>query len=231
MDILSRLAAPETIGVWVAALLTLMVYSYLLGDNPLFRLAEHLLVALSVAYATLVAYHTVLVPRLLAPLAVDATARPDLLLPLALGLFLLFKSLPGISSLGNPSLGYLIGVGLGLAVGGTLVGTLLPQTRATFLPLLPGGPGDVIGAASNLTIIIGTIATLLSFRFVLALRTPSPYARSDRPDRSVWQPVGRGFLMITFGALFGGAVLTYLSLLVGRWDFLINGWLRPILGL
>lgn len=229
MEIISAVVGSKQAGVWVAALLTLMVYSYLLGDNPLFRLAEHLLVAVSVAYAALAAYHTILVPRLFSPLAADATTRLDLALPLVLGLFLLFKSLPTISRLGNPSLGYLLGIGLGLAVGGALGGTLLPQIRGTFLPLVPGEGTDPAGAVGNIVILVGTMATLLSFRFVTGLG--GAVAQAPEPARpSVWRVVGRGFLMVTLGALFGGAALTYLSLLVGRWDFLINEWLRPVLG-
>ncbi|HBY96672.1 MAG: hypothetical protein M5U01_11285 [Ardenticatenaceae bacterium] len=231
MDILRIVAGSQGAGTWIAALLTLTVYTYLLGDNPLFRLAEHLLVAVSVGYAALVAYHIVLVPRLFAPLSTNAAAHPDLILPLVLGLFLLFKSLPAISSLGNPSLGYLLGIGLGLAVGGTLAGTLLPQSRATFLPLFPGGATDLAGAAGNIIIVVGTIATLLLFRFVRGFGTLPSEFEPEQHTRSASRVVGRAFLMITFGALFGGATLTYLSLLIGRWDFLINGWLRPILGL
>jgi hypothetical protein len=37
----------------IAALLTLMVFSYLLGNNPLYRLVQHLFVGVSLGYATL----------------------------------------------------------------------------------------------------------------------------------------------------------------------------------
>lgn len=41
------------IGWVVAAALTLMVFSYLLGNNPLYRLAQHLFVGVSIGYVTL----------------------------------------------------------------------------------------------------------------------------------------------------------------------------------
>lgn len=229
MDGLGTLIAPEQMGTWVAAILTLMVYSYLLGDNPLFRLAEHLLVASSVAYAAIVAYHTVLVPRLFAPLAAAPAGRPDLIIPLVLGLLLLFKLLPGTSRLGTPSLGYLAGIGVGLAVAGALAGTLLPQIRATFLPIVPMAPGESGQTASNLVIVAGTVTTLLSFQFVSGLGRKSA-VEGGQAGRNPVRIMGRSFMMIAFGAFFGGAVLTYLSLLIGRWDFLINEWLRPVLG-
>ena len=64
-DLFGSLVAPyaEGLGVSVAAILTLMVYSYLLGDNFLYRMAEHLFVGVAVAYAVVIAYHSVLVPK------------------------------------------------------------------------------------------------------------------------------------------------------------------------
>lgn len=230
MTVFQQLVGPEGVGVWVAALLTLMVYSYLLGDNPLFRLAEHLLVAVSVGYAMIVAYHTVLVPRLFAPLAENASEHPDLILPLVLGIFLLFKTLPGAARLGNPGLGYLLGIGLGLAVGGAIAGTLLPQVQATFLPILPGEGVSLAGAIANIVIAVGTIATLLSFRAVEGVGRERARSTPGEAAPDLWGWVGRSFIMVAFGAFFGGAAVTYFSLLVGRWDFLINDWLRPMLG-
>ena len=45
IDPIANLPAETTqvVGVWVAAVLTLAVLSFILGDNPLFRFAEYLL--------------------------------------------------------------------------------------------------------------------------------------------------------------------------------------------
>jgi hypothetical protein len=51
---MGELLGSDFIWVWIAALLTMMVYSYLLGDNPLYRLAEHVFIGSSVAYAVVV---------------------------------------------------------------------------------------------------------------------------------------------------------------------------------
>ncbi|PZR98080.1 MAG: hypothetical protein DLM69_09120, partial [Candidatus Chloroheliales bacterium] len=52
----------QLIGTIVAVILTLMVYSYLIGDNPLYRLAQHIFVGVSVGYITLVVIYNVIVP-------------------------------------------------------------------------------------------------------------------------------------------------------------------------
>ena len=92
----------EPIGIWIAAILTIMVYSYLLGDNPLFRIAEHLLVGSAIAYAVVIAIHSVLIPRLFSRLA---SGQWLYLIPLLLGILLLAKIRPPWADLGNVSMG------------------------------------------------------------------------------------------------------------------------------
>ena len=79
----------EAFTVWIAAILTLMVYSYLLADNPLYRLAQHVFVGSSVGYAAVVVIHNVLRLRLADPLLDDPRANWPYLVPLLLGLLLL----------------------------------------------------------------------------------------------------------------------------------------------
>lgn len=215
----------------IAAILTLMVFSYLVRDNPLYQIASHLLVAVGVAYAVVVAIHGVLWPRLLQPLAQGGSGRLPLLIPLLLSLMLLARAVPRGRPFGRPALAYLTGVGLALAVGGALLGTLIPQVDASMISLLPGEGGSLMGVANQLLVVIGTILILLSFLYYRGPPTP-PGEVAPVPDRLISvQRVGRGLLMLVLGALFGSLTVTYLTLLIGRWDFLLNDWLRPLLGL
>ncbi|MGC8838462.1 MAG: hypothetical protein ACP5UM_08605, partial [Anaerolineae bacterium] len=131
----------DVLGGWVAFVLTLMVFSYLLGDNPLFRLAEHLFVGVAVGYAVVVVWRTVLVPRLWAPLAADPVANWPFLIPLVLGLLLLARVRSRWSSLANLPMGFLFGVGAALSIGGALLGTLYPQMQASLVSLNPAHYG------------------------------------------------------------------------------------------
>ena len=85
-------------GTIVAVVLTLMVFSYLLGDNLLYRLAEHIFVGVSIGYAVVVAFHAILASKLFLPM-VAAIGEGDwqqlvlLVIPLVLGLLLLMKPL------------------------------------------------------------------------------------------------------------------------------------------
>jgi len=222
----------DILGLWVAAILTLVVFSYLLADNPLYRLAEHLFVGIALGYATLIAYHQVLKPKLFAPLLADPMNNLWLLPPLLLGLLLLFKLSPSFSWVGNSTIGYLLGVGVALAIGGALAGSLLPQARATMLPLhLPASFGregwELKKFLDNLIIIVGTIGSLFYFYF-------TAHPRQGRLT-GLWQRVvnflgsiGRWTIMITLGAIFGNTVMARVSLLIGRLEFLLRDWLQVI---
>ena len=56
------------IGIWIAALLTLGIYSFLYKDNPAYKLCEHLFVGVSAGYYVVLMYFSVVKPNLLDPL-------------------------------------------------------------------------------------------------------------------------------------------------------------------
>jgi len=214
-------------GVWIAAILTVMVYSYLLGDNPLYRLAEHLLVGSAIAYAVVVAVHSVLIPRLFARLGEGQWLY---LIPLILGVLLLAKFRPSWSGLGGLPMSILFGVGAALALSGALFGTIEPQVRsAVALSLNPSDHSITgwFGVLNALIITVGTICTLSYFRFSVG--------RADKQGKGLqanvtrlWSRVGRWALMIAFGAIFASLVMSRASLFIGRMQFLLSDWLHVI---
>ena len=54
--------------VWIAAALTIGVFSFLYRDNPFFCFIEHLLVGLSTGYLFCTYWHNVFQPELVTPL-------------------------------------------------------------------------------------------------------------------------------------------------------------------
>ena len=117
----------------ISFLLTLMVLSYLIGDNPAFRVAVYIFIGVSAGYAAAVVWHQVLYPQLIVPLLSGNLAELLLtIIPLVLGLLLLLKLSPRTARLGTPSMAFLVGVGAAVAVGGAVMGTLFPQVSATF---------------------------------------------------------------------------------------------------
>jgi hypothetical protein len=212
---MGELLGSDFIWVWMAALLTIMVYSYLLGDNPLYRLAEHVFIGSSVAYAVVVVIHGVLGPLLLAPLiSGEMGERLLAAVPLVLGLLLWAKLKTSWAWLGNFSVAFLLGVGAALAIGGALLGSLLPQVRATSNAI------DLSGLGNGLIIVIGTLSTLLYFHFVTGAE--GGLSGIGAGFVRAWARFGRWFIMIAFGAIFANTVMARISLLIGRVQFLLE---------
>ena len=104
--IYNYLIASERLGIWIAAILTLAIYSFLYKDNPIYRFAESLLIGLSVGFLLVVAFETTIVPKALEPVAADFTrvfvggqismigSFIWVLVPLVLGLLMFARFLP-----------------------------------------------------------------------------------------------------------------------------------------
>ncbi len=207
----------------IAVGLTLLVFSRLLGDNPAFRAVQYLFVGASLGYAFVVVYHQVLRPGALA--LISSGSNPTLLvlrlIPWLLGLLLLTRLTrrQAVSWLANIPLALLFGVGIALAAGGALAGTIVPQLLDTARP--PGAdPLQALGAAM---LVIGVVLTLGSFYFT------APRAGTGGRLLAVSTRAGRWLLMVAFGFFLAGVLLTYLTALNARFEFIIN-WLRTPFG-
>lgn len=216
-------------GTLIAAILTFMVWSYLFGDNPAFRIAEHLFVGTAVGYAVLVAWFNVVQPALTGTVVPQSPVLAAV--PLVLSLLLMAKVRPAWSGVGNIPVAFLVGVGAALAVGGGLFGTLWPQVSATAgLSLDPGDYGDpqpVFASTffwQNLAILVGTIGTF--FYFTFNTQPQGPLGGFRETFTRFWSGIGRWMIMITLGALFANTVMSRVALLVGR-----VRWLLDVFGL
>jgi hypothetical protein len=207
------------LGVVVGGIFTLLVFSYLLGDTPLFRFAQAVFVGVTIGYATTVAVHLVLLPYLFYPLADDLQGYVLILIwPLLGGILLLLKLRPSWGAFGNIPIGFLFGVGSALAIGGALSGALWPQLGATLVSFSPRQNADTF--VNNLILFVGTIGALLSFRFVTGGDRPAVRVLDALARR--WGYVGRWFILIAFGAIFASTAVSRISILVSRVYYLLH---------
>ncbi|MBC7237320.1 MAG: hypothetical protein H5T69_15875 [Chloroflexi bacterium] len=217
----------ELVGTWVAALLTLAILSYVFGENPFFRFAEYLFVGIAAGYAGALAWNHVLWPRLHLLLD-DPYTYWHYGIFFVLGLLLLARGVESLSSLGNLPLAVLFGTGAALAAGGALAGSLIPQMGATVRSISPTTyGGGLLGwayAIDAFLLILGTIATLATFHYAARGRGPLN-ALGEWAIRTLGR-VGQKFIMIAFGALFAGALLTFFAVLRSRIEFLLFDWLN-----
>ena len=115
----------DLFGVLVGFLLTLLVFSYLFGDNVLFRLGIHLFIGVSTGYIAVLVWNNILWARLFVPFINGSPGeRLMALIPLGLGVLLLMKASPRLSGWGNLPVAFLVGVGAAAAVGGAILGTI-----------------------------------------------------------------------------------------------------------
>jgi hypothetical protein len=207
-----------SIGVWVNALLTLCILSFLYKDNPFFRFAESLFAGMSLGYYIGIVTVQTLQPNLIQPLGETFFGNYNyfLLIPMALGIMLYFRYIPRISWLARIALAVYIGYYVGVLMMQKIHGQVLPQTRDTIMPVTTGG----IDALWNLVVIIGVFSVLVYFYF--SVEHKGVVGKVSR--------IGIWFLMISFGASFGYTIMARISLLMGRFSFLVNNWIRPMFG-
>ena len=208
------------IAIWTGAILTLLVFSYLLGDTPLFRLAQAIFVGVAIGYGLNVAVQLILIPQLF-----DKLVTPDpnwiYFVPLTLGGLLLLKVRIAWASMGNISVAFLFGVGAALAIGGALTGALAPAVQATVVSLTPLQNLDTF--ISNFLLAFGTIGALLTFRFVTDQKRSA--AQVLEFTARGWSYFGKWFILIAFGAIFADTAVSRVSILISRVYFLLHDWL------
>lgn len=218
----------DQIGLWVGFALTLMVFSYLLGDNFLYRIAVYALSGLVAGILVVVTFQNLLLPFFGAAVSAgDIRAWSIVLFPVLLGVLLLLKGTRRYSHIGNLGLAYMVGVGAAVALVGAVSGTLIPlvsSTAAALRPLAVEGQGN-LPLANGFVLVLGVICTLIYFQH-LARRVPGSepgqVVARRRPFTRVLGAVGQGFIVIALGALYGGAILSGLAVLSERMAFLLS---------
>ena len=197
-------------GSMVAGVLTLAVLTFLYRDNPIYRLAESLLVGVSVGYVLVVVWSNTLVQTLFLPLS---QGRLALVIPLVLGLLMFGRFHQRTSFISRIPIAVVIGSGAGVAIPAMLEQRILKQISATVVPLVSrSGVPDL----SGLVVLIGVLTTLAYFYF----------SREHRGPLGVAAKIGTYFLMVFFGATFGYTVMSRMSTFIGRMEFLLTDFLH-----
>lgn len=185
------------------ALLTLAIYSFLAGDNPFYKFAEHLLVGLTIGYTLVITLKSVIWPQAILPVT---NGEIQSVVPLVLGGLILLRLVPKWTGWSRISLALVVGGGAGVAIPAMLKARVLDQMAATATGVT-GWAGWII--------LIGVMATLTYFVFTRA--HSGAWGTSAR--------IGRYFMMVFFGATFAYTVMSRVALLIGRIEFLMGDWL------
>ena len=228
----AQFSLSRTIGIWVAALLTLGIFSFLYRDNPLYKMTESIFVGVSAAYWMVVGFWDVLVPNLfdkLWPSLIQSWSMPGLsperdqwwwisLIPLALGVLLLMRLAPRGGWLAVWPLAFIIGTFAGLRLVAFVQADLLSQVRSSILSVVALNSSNSLRlqqSIENFVLLAGTLVCLVYFFF--SVEHKGAVGRISK--------IGIWVLMITFGAGFGYTVMGRIALLAIRLEFLFDDWL------
>jgi len=209
----------------IAAILSLAILTFLWKDNPLYKFAEYLVVGVSAGYWVMLLYHTSAIPKLIEPMTrfINGTSTtvldPLVLVPVFLGLLLFSRFIPKYAWISRIPMAYILGVGSGAAIPLLLQTWVIQQIYPTMAMFLPGHTVG-IGEWIQTILILGGVICGIAYFFFSARHEGVLGAMSQA---GIWT------LMIGFGASFGYTVMSRISLLYGRLNFLVDDWARPLI--
>jgi hypothetical protein len=242
----------EMLGAWFAVFLTLAIFSYLYKDNPFYKAAEHLFVGVSAGYWSAMFFWTQIQPNLFGRLwpapegevsgffmklwyglydflsmvlpsvfsagGIDRGHGPEpvfiYVIPLVLGILMLLSVFTKLSWLARMGIAYTVGMAAGLRAYAFLNSNVIAQIKGSTVQLVDLPFFRMIGDSifNSIVILLGTITGVLYFYF--SKEHKGAFGKVTR--------IGIYFLMISFGASFGFAVMARISLLIGRFTDLID---------
>jgi hypothetical protein len=226
----------EHLGMWVAALLTIAILSFLYRDNVIYKFAEHVFVGVAAGYGIALSFWEGFVPKLYEPLFAGQLPGPEdgawlepqvwrwlLIVPLLLGLTFFGRFGRKTAWLSRWAIAFLVGCYAGVNATGAFQSDLVLQIKGSFYALIPGvypdtgypDSGEITTARIllwNLPILLGLFASLTYFFF----------SKPHRGFIGVTAGLGIYVLMASFGASFGYTVMARVSLFIGRATFLID---------
>ena len=243
----------DMISIILAAGLTLIMYSFLYRDNPLFKIAENLYVGVTLGYGIIISWQDSLRPEVFEPLFMAPTteafwsAISERSIPIILGLVLLMRLSKKRSWLSRYSYAPMVGWGAGFLVATTVKTSIFKQLQAAIMPLQRGvsrlpkaelpektqafidwlahglGQDTALWLVQVGLPILGAVVLLVGTVAVLYYFF---FSLERKRLGQATSHVGIWFLMVSFGATFGFTVMGRLALLIDRVDFLLFEWLQ-----
>ncbi len=227
---------PRTIGIWLAAIFTLAIFSFLYKDNSVYKIAESVVVGVSAGYAMVIGFWDMIVPNLLGKLIpgfvqthfipgmTDTSVSWLYIVPAIFGILLLMRLAPKGQWLSLWALAFIVGTTAAIRMVGYIEGDFLSQINATVMPIY-----QVVDTADGTVDVYSTVwASIRQFILLIGVLACLTYFFFSVEHKGVVGGVARvgiWFLMITFGAAFGFTVMGRIALLAARFEFLFDDWL------
>ena len=206
---------PEILVLWAGAIATLGVYTILYRENPVSRLFEHIFVGLSAGYLIVATWTLNLEGKWWNPM-IHERHWYWVFAPVT-GLLFYFIYSRRLVWLARLVMGLFFGTAAGYLFR-EFFPIYSPHIYACFKPLRPGG--ELGWGVLNHWVFVTILLTVMSY-FFFSIPHEGRFGRAL--GRS--SLLGRWFLMIAFGAMFGNTVMARISLFIGRVQFLLSDWI------
>jgi len=178
--------------------ITACIWSFLYKETIFYRLGEKAFIGIAAAQTLCTGLQAVWAQNIVRVTGGDYL----LIIPMLLGLSYLLRLSPTYRWISRYAIAILLGVGMGMAVR-VAPWTFEQQVTSLFMNLTQ---------PNNIIIIIGALTTVFYFIF---MRKPGSV-----PDTI--SKIGRGFLMVNFGAIAAGVLLTRMTYLTERVHFILR---------
>jgi hypothetical protein len=236
----------DIFGIWLAAILTIGIVSFLYRDNPIYKFCEALFVGISAGYWFVSLYYQNLLPKLFDNLGITkmlglsetngafqhlAAGQWDdriwYVLAGILAVMMLLRLVPKVGWISRWPLAVVVGSTAGLYMITYFQSNFLSQLQNTVIPLVDidrirALPASGITADMAFAAYLGNIVLIVG---TLAGLIYFYFSKEHKGALGGAAKIGIYFLMITFGASFGYTVMSRMSLLIGRLYFLFGDWL------
>nr|MBN2277481.1 hypothetical protein [candidate division Zixibacteria bacterium] len=212
----------EIFGTWLAAFFTLGIISFLYKDNPWYKVSEAIFVGISAGYWFVISFWDNLYGKLY--IGISEHGDYMLLVGAVLGFMMLLRLIPKIGWISRWPLSFVVGSISGFYLMNYFSSNVMAQVQNSILPFFSSSYGQPMFSASfeqivgNIVVVVGTFTGLVYFFF----------SKEHKGAFGGMAKVGIWVIMITFGASFGYTVMSRMSLLIGRMDFIFGDWLGMI---
>jgi len=204
--------------IWLGAIMSLGIYSYLYKENPFFRACEHAYMGLALAHLAVMGWTNV------RDMGLKKLAEGQLavLFPLILGVLLFTRWSKTYSWLSRYSLAYFVGVAAAVTITGVLDAGIISQVRGAIQP---------VNSLDSFIALFCNVTAVCVFFFIVGSGKEAGPLLGSKPVVTLvkWAAdAGRVVMMISFGAVFGTTVMARLGLFIPRLQFLFRDFIHII---
>jgi hypothetical protein len=198
---------------------TLAILSLVFKENKFYRLFEHVFIGLALGFDLQQTWIQVLRPLFWDPMAADGQWVWVFTVPVGLMFYGIYTQ--RFVWMSRLIFGFFFGFSATTVFQGIAEG-FFPQIVKSFKPLY--APHSIVGHVHRMAFVLNDLLFLVIL-FSVIIYFFFAFEQKSRAVRGTAQ-LGRLFLMLSFGAIFGATIMTRMALLIDRMYFIFVDWLR-----